>query len=59
MYHDLGFEVVGISLDTKKSALEVYVKKEKIPWANLYQDGAGWKHPIINRQRAGYSKTVM
>ncbi len=45
-YHDLGFEVVGISLDTKQSALEAYIKKEKVPWANLYQDGAGWKHPM-------------
>ena len=45
-YHDRGFEVVGISLDTKKSSLENYVKTKKVPWINLFEDNAGWKHPM-------------
>ena len=46
IYHDYGFEVVGISLDSSKKSLEAYVKKENVPWANLFQEVTGWKHPI-------------
>lgn len=45
-YHDRGFEVIGISLDTNKTALQNYVKSKKVPWDNLFKSGAGWKHPM-------------
>ncbi len=45
-YHDRGFEIVGISLDTKLDALKGYIEKNAVPWVNLYEDGAGWKHPM-------------
>ena len=43
--HSKGFEIVGISLDSKESALRRFVKKEKMPWPQ-YFDGKGWKNSI-------------
>ncbi len=31
-YHDMGFEVIGVSLDKDREALEEYLAKEKTPW---------------------------
>lgn len=36
-----GFEIVGISFDEDKAALEEFVKEKKMPWAQ-YFDGKGW-----------------
>ena len=58
LYHDLGFDVVGISLDSDKSALETYVQKENVPWANLFQAGAGWKHPMATKYGVSAIPTV-
>lgn len=38
-YHDKGFEIVGISLDEEKDALEKFVKQRKLPWPQHF-DGA-------------------
>jgi thiol-disulfide isomerase/thioredoxin len=35
-YHDLGFEVVGISLDRDRKALEDYLEKEQPSWPTLH-----------------------
>jgi len=35
-YHDQGFEVVGISLDEEKDALEKFVKQRKMPWPQIF-----------------------
>ena len=43
MYHDKGFEVVGISLDDSQSRLKTFIKESKIPWTNLF---AGRDHPM-------------
>lgn len=47
-YHDKGFEVVGISLDQDRAALEQFVKEQKIPWPILFEpsEGDGWQHPL-------------
>ena len=47
-YHDKGFEVVGISLDTDRDALETFLKEKEIPWTILYEEpqGQGWQHPL-------------
>ncbi|MCC9601863.1 redoxin family protein [Stieleria sp. JC731] len=45
-YHDKGFDVVGISLDTDRERLETFIEKEDVPWVNLFEDDAGWKHPM-------------
>ena len=43
LYHDKGFEVVGISLDEDRAALEEFLAEKKLPWIQLHQnDGAGW-----------------
>lgn len=36
LYHDKGFEVVGISLDNDRAALETFLEKEQNPWITLY-----------------------
>jgi peroxiredoxin len=49
LYHDRGFDVVGISLDTDKDALQKFIADNKLPWACLYSEDPennGWKHPM-------------
>lgn len=41
--HGQGFEIVGISFDQSKSALENFVKKEKMAWPQFF-DGKGWQN---------------
>jgi thiol-disulfide isomerase/thioredoxin len=38
LYHDRGFEVVGISLDSKREALDKFMDKEKLPWTIVLDD---------------------
>ena len=47
-YHDQGFEVVGISLDQDRKALESFVDDREIPWPILFEpsEGSGWQHPL-------------
>jgi len=47
-YRARGFEVVGVSLDSDREALEQFLADEQIPWANLFAEGeaGGWKHPL-------------
>ncbi|HUT11819.1 MAG TPA: thioredoxin-like domain-containing protein [Thermoguttaceae bacterium] len=37
-YHELGFEIVGISLDRSREALEKFIEEREIPWTILYSD---------------------
>ena len=37
-YHAQGFEVVGISLDQDREALEKFVEERKIPWPILFEE---------------------
>jgi thiol-disulfide isomerase/thioredoxin len=43
--HDKGFEIVGISLDQDKEAMEGALKKLGMTWQQ-YFDGKGWKNEI-------------
>ncbi len=47
-YHERGFEVIGVSLDSDREALTDFLRDEQIPWPNLFSDGeaGGWKHPL-------------
>lgn len=47
-YHDKGFEVIGISLDQDREALEKFVTEQKVPWPILFEkpEGDGWQHPL-------------
>ncbi|WP_068770854.1 TlpA family protein disulfide reductase [Termitidicoccus mucosus] len=44
-YHDKGFEIVGISLDSErdKQKLLKFIEKESMPWPQ-YFDGKGWQN---------------
>jgi thiol-disulfide isomerase/thioredoxin len=43
--HPKGFEILGISFDNDKGALQRYVAKEKIAWPQ-YFDGKGWNNDL-------------
>ncbi|HWB09360.1 MAG TPA: redoxin family protein [Pirellulales bacterium] len=42
-YHERGFDVVGISLDGDREALDKFLSEKGIPWTTLHQ--AGGQHP--------------
>ena len=44
-YHDQGFEIVGISLDTSESDLRSVLEDQGIPWPQCF-DGKGWDSEI-------------
>ncbi|MEX2175449.1 MAG: TlpA disulfide reductase family protein [Pirellulaceae bacterium] len=44
-YHERGFEVVGLSIDQDRTALEEYVAAEKIPWTTLHEKDSHGQHP--------------
>jgi thiol-disulfide isomerase/thioredoxin len=43
--HDKGFEILGISLDQDKAAMDGALKKQNMTWPQ-YFDGAGWQNKI-------------
>jgi len=48
-YHDKGFEVVGVSLDKDKGALEKFIADQKLPWPILFNDNTEeefWNAPM-------------
>ena len=38
LYHDLGFEIVGISLDRSREQLESFIEKREVPWTIIYNE---------------------
>jgi thiol-disulfide isomerase/thioredoxin len=50
-YHARGFEVVGISLDEDRAALQAFVAEQKLPWPILFEPagGEGWQHPMATK----------
>jgi peroxiredoxin len=45
-YHDKGFEIVGVSLDTKKDAWMKAIEKDNLTW-NHVSDLKGWESGIV------------
>jgi thiol-disulfide isomerase/thioredoxin len=45
-YHAKGFEVIAISLDEDRAALEAVIKGHNLPWPQDFS-GAGWASPIV------------
>ena len=51
-YHALGFDVVGINLDTSQRKLDQFVRAQKIPWTQLFSSdpqALGHEHPLATR----------
>jgi len=46
-YHARGFEVVGVSLDDDRGALDQFLADRKLPWPILVGDG--WNHPMAKQ----------
>ncbi len=44
-YHEKGFEVIGISLDTNAKQAEAYLKQMNIPWATMFSKDKS-EHPM-------------
>ncbi|MYB65146.1 redoxin domain-containing protein, partial [Candidatus Poribacteria bacterium] len=44
-YKDQGFEILGISLDSDEKTLRDYLKKNEIPWQQVF-DGQGWDSTV-------------
>ena len=47
-YHAKGFEIIAISLDQEKDALEAFIKKENMTWPQAF-DGKGWGSDIARK----------
>ena len=47
-YHDKGFEIIGISLDTDEAALRKFIKENQLPWRQVF-DGKGWETPLAQQ----------
>jgi thiol-disulfide isomerase/thioredoxin len=42
-YHDRGFDVVGVSVDEDREALEEFLNESPLPWTTLHEEGG--QHP--------------
>jgi len=47
-YHDKGFEVVGISIDQNRLAVEEYVDNFDVPWVTLHEDNGQGEQPTAD-----------
>ncbi|MDE0483139.1 MAG: redoxin domain-containing protein [Candidatus Poribacteria bacterium] len=48
-YKDQGFDIIGVSLDDKESALRDYIKENDIQWRQIYS-GERWENDPIAQQ---------
>ena len=48
-YHEKGFEVIGVSLDSDRERLEKFLAEHEIAWPCLFEEGAGWNHPLATK----------
>ncbi len=44
-YHDKGFDIIGVSLDTDQATLERFLKENNISWQQFY-DGKKWDNKL-------------
>ena len=47
-YKDMGFDVIGVSLDTDESELRQYLEVCNIPWRQIFS-GEGWQSPLAKQ----------
>jgi cytochrome oxidase Cu insertion factor (SCO1/SenC/PrrC family) len=46
IYHDRGLEVVEISVDQDRQALEQFLGEQQSPWVTLHEEDADGTHPV-------------
>lgn len=49
LYHDQGFEVVGINLDDDPAAVQQFFARQRLPWATVLSpdpEKVGFQHPL-------------
>ena len=39
-YHDRGFEVIGVNLDSEKDDIQPYLKEYRVTWPQIYEPGS-------------------
>jgi peroxiredoxin len=44
-HHEKGFDIIGISMDNNRDALDTYLKENDMKWRQIY-DGKGWQAEI-------------
>lgn len=52
LFHDKGFDIVGISMDNDRAPVEQYMEQSGIPWPTLFQENPsarGWDHPVAEK----------
>lgn len=49
-YNEKGFEIIGISLDNNRSAVESYIKDNQMVWPQFF-DGKGWQNTVAQKYR--------
>lgn len=63
LYHDRGFDVLGISLDDDQEELDRFIEENGIPWANLFstdEEHSGYDHPMATRYGVmGIPQTIL
>ncbi len=59
LYHDRGFDVVGISLDRTRKSLTDFLDKEELPWITLYEEDASGSHPMATHYGVMAIPTVL
>lgn len=47
-YHDKGFEIIGVSLDQEKTPLVSFIKDNKMPWPQFFDEG-GWDNKLAKK----------
>ncbi len=49
-FNKKGFEIIGISLDNNKTAVEKYIKDNEMLWPQFF-DGKGWQNTVAQQYR--------
>ncbi|WP_156345978.1 peroxiredoxin family protein [Verrucomicrobium spinosum] len=47
-FHDQGLEIIGVSLDQDRAALDAFLKEHKMTWPQ-YFDGKGWGNEVSGK----------
>jgi thiol-disulfide isomerase/thioredoxin len=50
LYHDRGFDVIGISIDEDPEALAAYLQRNELPWVTLFDEAEKTEGSIASMQ---------